>query len=200
MAFVETRLLDCVTYGTAGGPSWLTRKVGLRNGYIRRNPQRSRPLYRFRVIYRNLLDQDHEAVLDAFNACMGGAFGFRIKDWSDYVATDELLGLGTGAPQTVQLVKLYTFGSRTVSRPIRKPVSPSVIVTADGIPIAATIDYTTGEATYTAGSGDIVRWSGEFDVPVCFMDDELQFSIDNKHPTDGFFLTADVGLEEDLSA
>jgi len=201
MSFVETRLLDCVAYGTAGGPSWLTRKVGLKNGIVRRNPQRSRPLYRFQIVYRNLLEVDHVAVLDAFNACMGGAFAFRIKDWSDYVATDELIGLGTGAPQTVQLAKLYTFGNRTVSRPIRKPVNNgSVIITADSVPIAATIDYTTGEATYTAGSGDVVRWSGEFDVPVCFMDDELQFSIDDKNATDGFFLTADVGLEEDLSA
>ena len=199
MAFVEERLLDCVAYGTGGGPTWLTRRVGLKNGIVRRNPQRSRPLYRYSIIYRNLKAEDHVEVINAFNACMGGAFGFRIKDWSDFVAVDELLGVGTGAPQVVQLVKLYTFGTRTIARPIRKPVTGSVTLTQDGAPLSAVIDYTTGIATYTAGNGDIVRWSGEFDVPVCFLDDELQFSFESRNQQ-GLLLTADVGLEEDLGA
>lgn len=200
MSFVEQRLLDCVAYGTQGGPTWLTRKVGLKNGIVKRNPQRTRPLYQFSVIYSKLQDEDHAEVIAAFNACMGGAFGFRIKDWSDFTAVDELLDtLGTGAEQTLQLAKLYTFGTRTIARPIRKPVAGTVTLTADGAPLAATIDYTTGEATFTAGSGDIIRWSGEFDVPVCFQDDELSFGFEDRN-ADGFFLTADVGMEEDLSA
>lgn len=198
--FVEERLLDCVSYGTAGGPTWYTRKVGLNSGIIRRNPRRSRPLSRYSIIYRNLLREHHEEVIDAFNACMGGVFGFRLKDWADYQGTDELLGLGTGAEQTVQLVKLYTFGTRTIDRLIRKPVDGTVELTADGAPLASTVDPETGLVTYTAGVGDIVRASFEFDVPVTFQDDALDFSIDDKNPTDGFFLTADVGLEEDLSA
>lgn len=197
-SFVEQRLLDCVAYGTAGGPTWFTRKVALNNGSNRRNPRRSRPLYKFAIVYRNLLREHHVEVLNAFNACMGGAFGFRIKDWSDYQAEDVLIGVGTGAEQTVQLTKLYTFGTRTIARPIRKPVDGTVELTADGVPIASTTDPETGMVTFTAPNGDIVLWSGEFDVPVFFQDDELQFSIDDKNPTDGFFLTADVGLEEDL--
>lgn len=197
-SFVEQRLLDCVAYGTAGGPTWFTRKVALNNGVTRRNPRRARPLHKYAVVYRNLLREHHEEVLNAFNACMGGAFGFRLKDWADYQAEDMLIGIGSGAPQTIQLVKLYTFGTRTISREIRKPVEDTVELTADGSPIASTVDPETGMVTFTAGSGDQVRWSGEFDVPVFFQDDELQFSIDDKNPADGFFLTADVGLEEDL--
>ena len=199
MSFVETRLLDCVAYGTAGGPTWTTRRVGLKSGITRRNPGRSRPLHRYSLIYRNLRPEDHLEVLNAFNACMGGAFGFRLKDWADYIATDELLGLGTGAEQAVQLVKLYTFGSRTISRPIRKPVTGSVTLTQNGSPLAASVDYTTGVATYTATNGATVRWAGEFDVPVCFADDELSFSFESQNQN-GFILTADVALEEDLGA
>lgn len=199
--FIEERLLDCVSYGTQGGPAWVTRRKGLRSGIVRRNPMRSRPTYRFALIYKNLEAEDHAQVLNAFNACMAGVHSFRIKDWSDYEAVDELLpSLGTGAPQVVQLRKLYTFGSQTVVRNIRKPVAGTVTLTADGVPFAPTsVDTTTGMVTYTAPVGDVVRWSGEFDVPVMFTDDELAFQFETRN-ADGFFLTADVGLEEDLDA
>lgn len=199
MAFIEERLLDCVSYGTAGGPTWLTRKVPLRSGIIRRNPLRSRPLYRFNIIYRNLLPAHHREVINAFNACFGGVHSFRLKDWADFEADDELLPvLGTGAPQSVQLTKVYAFGNQNVSRPIRKPVPGTVTITDDGNPIAASIDYTTGVATFTASNGGILRWTGEFDVPVMFEDDELSFSGDDKG-ANGLFLTSDVALIEDIS-
>lgn len=198
--FIEERLLDCVSYGTQGGPTWLTRKVPLRSGVIRRNPLRSRPMYRFNIVYRNLKPVDHMEVINAFNACFGGAVSFRLKDWSDFEASDEpMSALGSGAPQTLQLQKLYTFGNQSVARPIRKPVQGTVIVEANGVPISATIDYATGMATYTASNGALVTWSGEFDVPVMFEDDELSFSGDDKG-ADGLFLTSDVALMEDIGA
>ena len=200
MAFIEERLLDCVTYGTQGGPTWLTRKVGLKNGIIRRNPVRSRPLYRFTVVYRNLLPDSHAEVIAAFNACFGGVHSFRLKDWSDFEADDETLSaLSTGAAQTLQLRKLYTFGGQTVVRPIRKPVSGTVTMTRNGVTFVPTsIDYTTVLVTFTQAAGGTIRWSGEFDVPVMFDDDELSFSGDEKG-ADGLFLTSDVSLLEDIS-
>jgi uncharacterized protein (TIGR02217 family) len=198
--FIEERLLECVSYGTSGGPTWLTRRTGLNSGIIRRNPKRSRPLYRFALIYRNLLPEHHTEVLNAFNACMGGVDSFRLKDWADFEASAEVMDeLGDGTEQTQQLYKRYTFGSRTIARPIRKPVVDTVVVTANGSPIAADLDYTTGVVSYTAPNGSVVRWSGEFDVPVMFSDDELSFSFADKN-AQGFFLTADVQLEEDFAA
>lgn len=198
--FIETRLLDCVAYGTQGGPTWVTRRVNLRSGIVRRNPQRSRPSYRFSVIYKNLAEDDHAQVLAAFNACMGGVHSFRLKDWSDFEASAELLSVtGTGSAQSLQLTKTYQFGPQAIARPIRKPVSGSVHMTQNGSPLSASVDYTTGVATFTAGSGQVLRWSGEFDVPVMFSDDSLAFSIDDKNSAAGFFLTSDVALEEDTS-
>lgn len=198
MSFIEERLLDCVSYGTSGGPTFVTRKVPLRSGIIRRNPLRSRPLYRFNIVYRNLLPQHHVEVINAFNACFGGVHSFRVKDWADFEAFDELLPvLGTGAPQTVQLIKVYAFGNLNVSRPIRKPIDDTVTMTDDGTPLAFTLDNV-GRATFTASNGGILRWSGEFDVPVMFEDDELSFSGDDKG-ADGLFLTSDVALMEDIA-
>lgn len=199
MSFIESRLLECVTFGTRGGPTWFTRKIGLRSGIVRRNAVRSRPLYRYTVIYKNLQPDDHGEVINAFNACMGGLHSFRVKDWSDFEADDvELPDLGEGAEQEVQLYKPYAFGTETVLRPIRKPVVDTVIITANNVEIAADVDYTTGIATLTAGLGAVLRWSGEFDVPVMFEDDELQFSGDDKGQN-GLFLTSDVSLIEDIA-
>lgn len=202
MAFIEQRLMDCVSYGTRGGPTWLTRKVQLRSGIVRRNAMRSRPVYRYNVIYKNVLQADHSLIVDAFNACMGGVHGFRLKDPADYQADAvELDTVGTGAPQVLQLRKLYTWGPQTVVRPIKKPVDGTVKLTANLAPISSVTDPTTGLVTFTAPAGHVVRWSGEFDVPVMFEDDELSFSIEDRSGgEEGYFLTANVGLLEDLSA
>jgi uncharacterized protein (TIGR02217 family) len=200
MSFVERRLLDCVSYGTVMGPSYKTLRVALRSGKVRRKPLRSRPLYRFVLLYKNLNPEHHSEVLNAFHACLGGAHSFRMKDWSDFEANSELLNVvGTGVAQQVQLTKTYTFGSLATERVIRKPVVGTVTMTANGAPLAATIDYTTGIASFTAGNGDVLRWSGEFDVPVMFEGDELPFSGDDKG-VDGLFLNGDVTLIEDTDA
>lgn len=198
MAMIETRLLARVAYGTQGGPTWSTIRTGLRSGHTRRKARRSRPLYRFLVLYQNLSEEHHQDVLNAFNACRGGLHSFRLKDWSDYVATDELVAIAAGGEESVQLQKAYTFGTETAIREIRKPVAGTVLLTADEAPLAATVDTTTGIVTFTATEGQVIRWSGEFDVPVMFEQDELLFSADNRGADAGLFLTADVGLEEDI--
>lgn len=196
MAFIERRLLDCVAYGTQGGPTWVTRRIRLKSGIIRRNAQRSRPAYRYVVLYQNLNEEDHYSIMEAFNACMGGVHGFRLRDWADYRATNEFVTVGTGVEQTVQLAKLYEFGNQNISRPIKKLVSASL--TANGSPIAATVNLNTGMATFTAPNGHTVRWSGEFDVPVMFEQDEALFEAVTRLSS-GLALTSDISLIEDLS-
>lgn len=206
MSFIEERLLECVSYGTAGGPTHNTRRVALRSGIVRRNQQWAYPHYRFSVLYRNLKPEHHAEVVAAFNACAAGVHSFRLKDWQDFEAVDEVLPvLGNGAAQEIQLIKTYQFGSQSAQRLIRKPVEDTVVVTANGVPLSESgsptelsIDYTTGIVTVFAAVGAVLRWSGEFDVPVMFEDDALPFSGDQKG-VDGLFLNGDVGLMEDVS-
>jgi uncharacterized protein (TIGR02217 family) len=197
--FIEERLLDCVTFGTQGGPTFSTRRVPIMSGIVRRNPRRLRPLYKFAVIYKNLEPPEHALVIAAFNTCLGGVHSFRIKDWQDYQAEDELLGIATGAAQTLQLQKTYSFGGQDFVRTIKKPVTGTAIIYANGTPILATVDYTTGEVDFTATIGQTITADFEFDVPVYFDVDELPFSGDDKGQN-GLFLTADVPLAEDLDA
>jgi uncharacterized protein (TIGR02217 family) len=194
-SFVETRLLDLVSYGTVGGPTYNTRETRLLNGRTRRNQQWSLPKYRYTVLYERLRLSDHVQVINAFHACGGSAVGFRLKDWADYQGTYQLTASATGSPQSVQLRKIYTFGSLTRERIIRKPVAGSVVLTATTPPTGVSVDTATGIVTFTGTAGQAVSASFEFDVPVRFESDELQFSFENFDA-----LTANIGLIEDTDA
>ena len=192
--FIETRLLDEVANGFAGGPTWYTQQVELKSGIVRRTAIRSRPRYRFSAPYQNISPTKTALIIAAFNACQGSAVGFRFKDWADYSVTAESIGTTPGANLTpVQLYKSYTFGSTTVTRPIKKPVSGSVTVYSNGVSKAGTLDTTTGLFTPTTNwtAAQALTWTGEFDVPVRFSSDDLIFDFNTLNA-----LSANIDLEE----
>jgi uncharacterized protein (TIGR02217 family) len=192
--FIESRLLDEVANGFAGGPTWYTETVELRSGVIRRRAVRSRPRYRFSAPYQNISPAKCALVIAAFNACQGAARGFRFKDWADYSATAEAIGNTPGANSNpVQLYKSYTFGGTTVTRTIKKPVSGTVTVYSNGVAKAGTLDATTGLFTPTTAwtAGQALTWTGQFDVPVRFSSDELIFDFNTLNA-----LSSNVDLEE----
>lgn len=197
--FIEERLLDLISYGFTGGPTWATTRVALTSGRVARNAERSRPLHRYSASYDKIKDEDRSAVIDAYNACLGPVYGFRFKDWADYLLVNEYQTDAAEGEQTIQLQKAYTFGPAgsevTTIRPIRKPVEDGVIILENDIEIASTIDWTTGLATFTSTAGAIITATGQFDVPVMFDDDELMFSIENWKAN-----TADLSLLEDFQA
>lgn len=192
--FIESRLLEDVANGFAGGPTWYTQTVELKSGVVRRTAIRSRPRYRFSAPYQNISPTKAALVIAAFNACQGSARGFRFKDWNDYTATAEALGNTPGANTTpVQLIKSYTFGAETVTRKINKPVSGSVTVYSNGVSKAGTLDATTGLFTPTTAwtAGEALTWTGQFDVPVRFSSDDLILSFNTLNA-----LSSDIELEE----
>lgn len=193
--FNETRLLDCVAYGSEFGQEFSTRIVSLRNGFERRNINWSMPLGRHSINYNALKPEDHIKVRGAHMASMGSAIPFRFKDWTDYRAAGELIGEGTGSSQLLQLVKSYSFGPVTLQRIIKKPVATTVVIYVDGTPNAATIDFLTGLVTITATEGAVITWSGEFDVPVRFESDRLDVEP-VAHMQNDFALTCSVDLVE----
>lgn len=193
--FNESRLLDSVAYGSSFGQEFSTRITTLRSGHERRNANWARPLGQYSVLFQNLRPEDHALVRRAHMACMGSLVAFRFKDWTDYQAKDQPLATGTGAPQTAQLVKRYQFGAVALDRPIVKPVAGSVVVKAAGLVIPASVDAATGIATFTAPFMTAVTWSGEFDVPVRFVNDRLDSDPSARYQG-GFLLSSDVDLVE----
>ena len=191
--FNETRLLDSVAYGSEFGKQFNTRIVKLRSGFDRRNINWSVPLGKYSIIFTALTEADHELVYNAHMASFGAAIGFRFKDYVDFQATNEVLGTGTGALQTLQLTKTYSFGPLDLVRNIVKPVN--AILYADGVEIVSSLDTTTGLITFTADLGSEITWTGEFDVPVQFDDDQLDCQPITK--SEGkFLLSSNVTLTE----
>lgn len=201
--FIDALLLDCVAYGFAGGPEWLTTVVPIKGGHENRNAERTRPKHGYSAPYQNIDEEKRHLVVSAFNACMGRANYFRFFDRLDYRLDDQIIGTADGETnQQIQLIKTYTFGAVTAERIITKPVdstvnygrgertlgpAPAAALTADGSPFSAwTIDYSTGIVTLTAGAGQVIRASLWFDVPVRFDHDKLMLTRGNRnaHSTD----------------
>lgn len=194
MSFIEERLLDELAFGFSGGPTWRTLVTPLRNRFERRNVQASRPQHQFRGSFDRREAEVVEILLNTYNATFGAAYGFRFRNYLDYRSESEPLGLASGVSQSIQLVKTYTFGGQSNAVPIRKPNS-DVIIYADGIAIAATVITTTGMVTVTADPGQILTWSGTFDVPVRFETDDFAATMETVNAT-----SVDIQLIEDMSA
>jgi len=191
--FNETRLLDSVAYGSEFGKEFNTRIVKLRSGHDRRNINWSAPLGKYSIIYTALLEEDHELVYNAHMASFGSAIGFRFKDFVDYEAVNQVIGVGTGDVQVLQLTKTYSFGPLDLVRNITKPVSATIY--ADGVEISSSLDTTTGLVTITAELAADITWSGEFDVPVIFDEDRLDCQPVTKS-NGKFLLSSNVTLSE----
>lgn len=176
--FEETRLNDKTSYGFVGGPRFNERVKTRPNGAERRNAMWSMPKFEYRAPYNRVPPDIYAQVYNAFMALDGKHVGFRFKDHNDYIGTSEALGTATGVEQVLQLKKHYTFGSRTKTREIYKPVDGTVVVYANGVEIVSTTDSTTGLVTCTAALGAALTADFEFDVPVRFDMDYLPWSHD----------------------
>lgn len=193
--FIEYPLLDRINYGFTGGPGYLVTKVRLNSGVVARNAEWEDPLYGWMAPYDSIDGEHFGDVLSAYNACNGSLYGFRFKDKADYRLEDEVIGTATGGEETMQIVRNYPFGPETKVRVIKKPVDGTIEASADGVPIASTTDPTTGLITFTASAGEVITVTGEFDVPVYFVDDQLQFTYNNWDAH-----SAQITLEEDRRA
>lgn len=189
--FHEVQFPPEISYGATGGPKRLTQIVTLKSGFEQRNAStlHSRRSYDAGMGVRNI--DDLADVINFWEARYGQLYGFRWKDWADFKScltritpanTDQVLGTGTGALTTFQLLKRYQSGGQEYARPIRKPVAGTVVVSLNNVaqPSGWTVNTTTGIITFTTapGAGVVVRAGYEFDVPVRFDEEEIQISID----------------------
>ncbi len=211
MAFINDRLLDRVAYGFSGGPTWATTVVRLVSGRSKRNAERSQPLHRYTAPFQNIEESHHNLVIATYIACLGPVHSFRFKDWKDYRLENVTIGTAVGgAGETMQIIKPYTFGPAggeyTLNRNITKPVDSTVFTDATPLsvtedsgggptPLSFTCDYTTGILTFTSTIGNIIRVTGDFDVPVHFDEDTSNFEYGNYNA-----LSTEVVLVEDFSA
>ena len=183
MSFFEQRFPDRIAAGGRGGPSWKTSRAITSAGFSNKNKEWTSPLHVYNVGQAIKTVADFEAVRDFFMVVYGAYDGFRFKDYMDYQAGTR--GVGTLISGSIyQLYKNYTFGSRTFSRKILKPVSGTIAffrtrsAVTTNITSSSTIDHATGQVTVTGHvAGDAYTWTGEFDVPCEFSSDILEVDM-----------------------
>ncbi|SHE35119.1 TIGR02217 family protein [Litoreibacter ascidiaceicola] len=192
MNFHEVRFPASLSFGSLGGPERRTEVVTLANGFEERNTPwaHSRRRYDAGVGMRSL--DDVEAMVAFFEARQGQLYGFRWKDWSDFRSCkasgdvtfeDQVIGRGNGVQTEWPLIKTYASGGYDYARPVKKPVSGTVLVGFDGIVLQEGVDWeidlNTGVVSFgeAPDAGVEITAGYEFDVPVRFAVDAIQTSV-----------------------
>lgn len=124
-------------------------------------------------------DEDFLMLQDFYYAA-GGAFEpFRFKHHGDFEGVDEAPGAITGTTSSFQLMRNYTRGLITRQRKITRPVLGTVVAYLNGVVIPEinyTVDYDTGIIAFGSPQDiNLLTFDFEFDVPVRFQDDEIEF-------------------------
>lgn len=183
-------------YNFRSVPRFSTDITVAASGSERRNQNWSYPLRR--LVAPGVIDCETklEPIYNMFMALAGPAYSFPIRDPMDFAsrpvtralqppvigATDQVIGTGDGVTTEFQLQKVYTFGSRTLTRPIHKPVVSSVLLalngdslaSASGGPYSASIDRDTGVVTITPAPNNLMVVTAGF-----YFDCEVRFEADD---------------------
>ena len=171
----EVQFVTDIARGATGGPRFKTIVVTGAAGAEQRSAQWATARWYFDVGHALRNPTQADTLRAFFLARAGRLRGFRFKDWSDYSVTDE--PLDHDGATSVQLTKTYTSGAVSYVRNIYKPVAASVTFKVNGVALGtATYSTTTGIVTLAGalGGGDVLTWSGQFDVPVRFDIDDME--------------------------
>lgn len=177
MAFDNVRLPEDIERGAQGGPAFQTTIITLGTGREQRNVDWLAQRCSYDVSYGVQSKTDFAAVVKFFYARLGRARGFRFKDWTDYQATDEQIGIGDGSDTTFQLIKNYS-SVVTYQRKITRPVAGTTSIKVDGVITSFLVNNDTGIITISPAPANlsIITASFEFDVPVRFDSDKLELN------------------------
>jgi len=191
MTFLDARLDSRITQGAKSIVRASRTKIYTQSGKLTQRFNWATARHEMDVSHGVRSKADYQTLLDFWYVVMGGAYeGFRVRDWRDYQATQANSKLTFITGTTWQLQRKHTAGAVSYLRDIKKPVASTVVVyrTKSAVVSTATasIDYTTGIADITGHTtGDTYTWEGEFDIPMCFVDDEwagdLEVNLQNLH-------------------
>lgn len=182
MSFHDIRFPTKISYGAVGGPRFSTTVQTLASGHEQRNINWSAARREYQVDISPSRGSEWEALLDFFHARRGMAYGFRLKDFSDFELVAGEIGLGDGAAVSFQICKIYeAAGNWPHQRDLRKIVPGSVSVALDGVPALSgwSVDNASGVLTFGVAPALAVAitLSCEFDVPVRFDTDLMAAAI-----------------------
>ena len=188
------RFPTAISRGARGGPERRTEIVALGSGFEERNTRWAHARRRYNAGYGVRSLDDIHAVVAFFEERRGRLYGFRWRDHADFRScppgrsvsdADQELGMGDGATAAFELRKIYGVGPSAYIRPVRKPLSETVVVAVAGVCRTAdehyVLDTATGLVTFFPSSvpaaGEAVTAGFEFDTPVRFDTDFLEIGL-----------------------
>ena len=196
ISFSEKRFPTDISYNSLGGPEYFTEISSLKNGHEQRNISWQTARCHYNVTHAIKSQSQLDEIIAFFRARKGMAIGFRFKDWSDYIAKDQIVGHGDGATKSFQLIKNYVSGENSETRIITKPVAGTVKIYKNSVLQTGgfSIDHKTGAMLFNTppALGSIINASFEFDVPVRFDSDSLIAKLDQK----GIYSFGEIKLVE----
>src|SRR5574337_1856733 len=196
MSFLEQEFPTSVSFGASGGPAFNTTVNEGFSGFEQRNQNWAIGRGQWSV---DLAHKDSTVWQQAYNfwlVAAGKANSFRFKDHKDFQATAQFIADGSsahpvdGSNKQFQLIKTYTIGGNTYTKPIQKPITASVkkadgtnyantvTIYDNGVAVgggAVSIDHTTGVITFTSAptSGHTITADFQFHYPVRFNMDDI---------------------------
>lgn len=187
MAYLDAYLQPCPGYGWSGGPEFKTRIVEMANGVERRNADWAQPRHRYTSPFLNISKDAYRQIKQMHLVCRGQLHAFRFRDELDYEAEEEFFGLGDGSQDTFQLSKFSQIDGVIYQRSVFAIFGDPVITLNGVVTSQYLINKDTGEIVFNSppSIGDMLNWTGVFDIWVRFAQDWLPFSIDNIDATNG---------------
>ena len=180
MSFLETRFPESISFNSSSILEFNTSVITTKNGSEQRNINWNSNKMKFNIINGIKTKAELDEIIAFFRNVRGKAYGFRFKDWSDYQAENQLIGVGDGETKDFQLIQDDRTNTNYYIRKITKPVISTIKIFIDGTSTNdVNIDLKTGIVSFNeAPSIDaVITATFEFDVPVRFDSDMLEITM-----------------------
>lgn len=168
MIYSDVIFPKCITYGSSGVPNYVTDKIEVSSGAEQRQQRWAYPKHKYAIQLKNMPATEFGEVLNIWHACSGEQIAFLFLDPFDHTsnntlagvtgttvsATDQQIGIATGATAYYELYKVYSSGVRTKLRRIRYPDLTTLVLAIDGYTITNyTFSYATGKLLFGTAFG-----------------------------------------------
>lgn len=181
--FHDVLFPEDISYGSTGGPGFLTRILTLGSGHEQRGKMWSQSRAEYNIAYGIKETAELDAVRAFFYARYGRAYAFPYKDWLDYSVIGQAVGTGNASTKIFDLKKTYTSGAYTYNRLNILPVTSTVKIYFDGTLQTSgyTVNREAATVTFTNAPGQdvVITADFEFHVPCRFDTDKLPQAIED---------------------
>ena len=164
------------------------------NGTIMVNINWSRTLRQYEIGFIPMPLDTWRTIEGLHEVTEGGAYGFLMQDPKDHTVGAGGVALAAATDTTFHLCKNYTVAgsSRSKTRPITRPSASGFALSVNGAPLGSgsySLNTDTGVITIASKpAANTISWTGNFYVPVHFMDDSIDWELVKAGADDGRLL------------